>query len=129
MDTQILTKTFDLLEDLARNGAIKVTINKPPKEHATCRLPGVFALVPSVNKNGHSNSADALWSVMYKHGGHTCGNGLGKTKDKQYYWVQSQAKERFNTGEYVWTGQETSNYRQWYSEEIMSQLLDIKIQE
>jgi hypothetical protein len=125
MNTQRLSQTFDMLEDLARNGVIRVTINKPPKEHAKCTLPGVFALVPRVSYRGF-NTADSLWTVLHKHGGMYCGNGLGETKDKKYYWVQGQAKENFHTGEYTWIGQETNNYRKWYNEEIVNQLFDIK---
>lgn len=60
MTIEMITKTFNLLEDLAKQGVIKVIVGRPPEEYATCSLSGVFALVPSVNVNGKSNTADAL---------------------------------------------------------------------
>jgi hypothetical protein len=124
MNTQNIRKTFDLLEDLAKNGCIKVTINKPPEEHKNCRLPGIFALVP-VSNNRDFNMADGLWTVLHKHGGMSCGNGLGKTKDKKYYWVQGQNKEEFHSGEYIYVEQETNSYRKWVCEELINQLLGV----
>ena len=125
MNAQLISKTFDLLEDLAKNGAIKVTINKPPKKQPDSRLTGLFALVPNISINGRSNVADRVWRVVDKHGGHYCGNGLGKTKDNQYYWVQSQIKENFYTGEFIWEGKDTNEYRKWYCEELANKLLGV----
>lgn len=126
MNTTRLTETFDLLEALARNGIIKVTINQPPVEYGYSTLPGIFALIPNVKQKYSSYPSDLLWRTLDNHGGMSCGNGMGFTKDKKYYWCQAQTKEKFHTGKYTWVGQETNNYRQWYCEEIVNQLLDIK---
>jgi len=123
--TETITKTFNLLEDLARAGITRVSINRPPPEHASSTLRGVFALEPYPDQIARSFRRTLLWAVMDYHGGKTCGNGLGKTKDGTGYWCQAQARETFFTGDYVWTGEDTNDYRAWYCKEVVDIILNI----
>lgn len=118
---EIIRDTFNILEDLARKGIIQVTINRPPKEYASIGLPGLYALIPVIKKNYYPS--DLLWRTVDNHGGHGCGNGLGLTPDKNYYWCQSQVNRTFFTGSYTWVGQDTNDYRKWDCPEIIEFLL------
>lgn len=122
---ELIQKTFDLLEDLAKNGIIKVTINRPPSEHAKCTLPGIYALIPNKKQKFSSYPSDLLWRLFDhdNHGGMLCGNGMGYTPDKKWYWCQAQTKMKFFTGTYEWLGQDTNSYRSWYSPEVTAAIL------
>jgi hypothetical protein len=123
MKTDLIPKTFDLLEDLAKNGVIEVYIGSPPPHLMHPTLPGIFALIPV--KKAHSYPSDLLWDVVRNHGGMSCGNGMGFIPSGKYYWCQAQCKEVFFHGHYIWTGQETNEHRKWNSPEILAAILDI----
>lgn len=124
-DINVLPQTFNLLEDLARRGITRVSINIPPPERATCSLSGVFALIPVTKKGVYPSSA--LWVTLRRHGGMSCGNGLGHAnKEKTLYWCQGQNNRDFSTGHFEWVGQETNDYRKWRCEELIAHILDIQ---
>lgn len=120
---EVIRATFSLLEDLAKHGVIRVSINQPPKEHPSFSLPGIYALCPVIQQKA-PYSRNVLWATIDAHGGHGCGNGFRRGKNDHYEWYQSQANRTFFTGHYTWIGKETEDYRLWQCEEVTQFILN-----